>query len=82
MFDRYNGNASTKDITHLRCSKGKLGRPVLFTDNTVFNKKKDKFLLNPMNKQCFPEIITAEMNTAGMWLHSQVGILTLLLLLL
>ena len=34
-FDRYSGNASTKDITHLHCSKLKLGRPVLFTNNSI-----------------------------------------------
>ena len=34
-FDRYSGNASTKDITHLHCSKLKLGRPVLFTKNSI-----------------------------------------------
>ena len=35
MFDRYSDNASTKDITHLCCSKGKFGRPVLFIENIV-----------------------------------------------
>ena len=65
VFDRYSGNVSTKDITLLCRSKGKLGRPVLFTENTVFNMKKDKFLLNLKNKQCFLEMLTAEMNTVG-----------------
>ena len=73
MFDRYSGNASTKDITHLRRSKGKLGRPVLFTENTVFNMKKDEFLLNLKNKQCFLEMLTAEMNTVGMYAIQSSG---------
>ena len=73
MFDRYSGNASTKDITHLRRSKGKLGRPVLFTENTVFNMKKDEFLLNLKNKQCFLEMPTAEMNTVGMYAMQSSG---------
>ena len=67
VFDRYRGNAaSTKDTTHLRHSKGKLGRPVMFTANAVFNMKKDEFLLNLKIKQCFLEMVTAEMNTEGM----------------
>ena len=67
VFDRCRGNdASTKDTTHLRHSKGKLGRPVMFTENTVFNMKKDGFLLNLKIKQCFLEMLTAEMNTEGM----------------
>ena len=65
LFNRYSGNASTKDIAHLRLSKEKLGRPVLFTENTVFNMIKDEFLLNFKNKQCFLEMLTAEMNTVG-----------------
>ena len=65
VFNRYSGNACTKDIAHLRLSKGKLGRPVLFTENTVFNMIKDEFLLNFKNKQCFLEMLTAEMNTVG-----------------
>ena len=67
VFGRYSGNASTKDITQLRRSKGKLGRPVLFTENTVFNMKKNEFLLNLNSKQCFLEMLTAEMNTVGMY---------------
>ena len=66
VFDRYRGSASTKDTTHLRLSKGKLGRPVLFTENTVFNMIKDEFLLNFKNKQCFLEMLTAERYTVDM----------------
>ena len=58
VFDRYSANASTEGITYLRHSKGKLGRTILFTENTVFNMKKDK--------QCFLEMLTVEMNTVGM----------------
>ena len=61
VFDRYSGNASTKDITHLHHSKVKLFRPILFTKNIAFNIKKDKFLLNLKNKQCFLDMLTAEM---------------------
>ena len=42
-FDRYSDNTSTKGLTHLRCSKGKLDRPVMFTQNTEFIMKKDEF---------------------------------------
>ena len=73
VFHRYSGNASTKDITHLRRSKGKLGRPVLFTENTVFNMKKDEFLLNLKNKQYFLEMLTAEMNTVGIYAEQSSG---------
>ena len=58
VFDRYSANASTEGITYLRHSKGKLGRTILFTENTVFNMKKDK--------QCFLEMLTVEMNTVSM----------------
>ena len=66
VFDRYSGNTSIKDITHLPRSIGKLGRPVLFTENTVFKMKKDEFLFNLKDKQCFLKMLTAEINTVGM----------------
>ena len=66
MFDRHSGNASTKDTTHLRRSKGKLLRLLLCTGNTIFNMKKEECLLNLKNQQCFLEMLAAEMNTAGM----------------
>ena len=66
MFDRHSGNASTKDTTHLRRSKGKLLRLLLCTGNTIFNMKKEECLLNLKNQQCFLEMLATEMNTAGM----------------
>ena len=82
MFDRYSGNASTKDITHLQCPKGKLGRPVLYTENKVFNMRKDELFLNLKNKQYFLEMLTAEMNTVSMHAIQSSVMLILLLLLL
>ena len=65
VFDRYSNDPSTKDVTHLRRSKGKVGRSVLFTKETVFNMKKDDFLLNLDNKQRFLQLLTSEMNVEG-----------------
>ena len=35
--------------------------------------KKDKFLLNLKNKQCFREMLTAEMNAVGMFSMQSSG---------
>ena len=55
VFDRYSSNESTKDITHLRCSKGKLGRPVLFNRKHSIYYEKGRI-----------SIKSQEINTAGM----------------
>ena len=66
VFDGYSNNPSTKDITHIRRTKGKVGQPVLFTGETVFRSKKDDFLLNLENKQRFLHLLADKMNAIGL----------------
>ena len=51
LMDRYGGNASTKDQS-----------PALFNGKLGLQKK-NEFLLNLKNQQCFLEMLTAETNT-------------------
>ena len=52
-FDGGYDKPSTKDTTHLRRSKFRRGVVVHFTENMIFNMKKNEFLLNKVNKQHF-----------------------------
>ena len=63
VFDGGYENPSTKDTTHLRRSKFKQGVVVHFTENMIFNMKKNEFLLNKVNKQHFLKLLTREMNS-------------------
>ncbi len=40
IFDGYTGEPSTKDTTHLRRSKGQIGKTVKFTGNMILNANK------------------------------------------
>ena len=48
VFDGYEV-ASTKDLTHIRCSNGKLGLVVSFTPDMKLSGAKDLFLSNKTN---------------------------------
>ena len=50
-FDGYPDEPTTKDTTHLKCTKGKKGRLVKFALNSKMSLSKEKFLLNKVNKQ-------------------------------
>ena len=64
VFDGYDGTPSTKDTTHIRRSKGKLGKPVAVKGNMILNMKKQDFLLNFENKQSFLKLLGDQMNNA------------------
>ena len=66
VFDGYSNNPSTKDITHIRRTKGKVGQSVLFTGEKVFRSKKDDFLLNLENKQQFLHLLADKINAIGL----------------
>ena len=65
VFDGYTNGPSTKDVTHMRRSKGLVGRNVFFKGNTTFNTKKDLFLSNQQNKQRFIELLSDQLRKAG-----------------
>jgi hypothetical protein len=44
---------STKDMTHIRRSKGIQTNTITFTENMLLRVKKETFLLNELNKQRF-----------------------------
>ena len=48
---------STKDAAHIRCSKGKIGNMIPFSNNMTLDMKKEVFLANPRNKQNFIYIL-------------------------
>lgn len=52
VFDGYK-DASTKDITHLRRTRGKVSKKVNFTDEMKVTMRKDQFLTNTANKHNF-----------------------------
>ena len=56
VFDGYGSGPSTKDITHIRRSKGRVGRAVHFQERTILKMSKDEFPLNLDNKQKFLEM--------------------------
>ena len=58
-FDGGYDKPSTKDTTHLRRTKFRQGVVVHFSENMIFNMKKNEFLLNKVNKQ----LLTREMNS-------------------
>ncbi|CAG2193658.1 unnamed protein product [Mytilus edulis] len=56
VMDGYN-SSSTKDITHLRRSKGIQSNTITFTRDMPLRVKKETFLLNQSNKQRFVEML-------------------------
>ena len=73
VFDGGYLNASTKDTTHLRRSKGKLGRriiPLLCNPLTV---KKSDFLLDSSNKQAFLLLLGTQITNAGIKVQHASG---------
>ena len=50
VFDGYDGT-STKDMTHQRRNKGKVGETVTFEEDMHITMTKEQFLANNMNKQ-------------------------------
>ena len=61
VFDSYPDRPTTKDVTHLRRSKGQRTTTVLFTEGMPCKTKKDLFLSNNQNKQRFIDLLAAKM---------------------
>ena len=53
VFDGYAQGPSTKDVTHQRRTKGTVGPRVSFSPSMPLVSKKEQFLANAENKQCF-----------------------------
>lgn len=51
VWDGYSSGPTTKDMTHLRRSKGLIGRAVHFTPEMTLQSTKEQFLANKENKQ-------------------------------
>ena len=65
VFDGYVNGPSTKDVTHERRSKGARGTTIIFNENTPFKTKKELFLSNAKNKQCFIEMLGTYLTSRG-----------------
>ena len=59
LFDGYGNGPSTKDITHIRRCKGKVGR--------------DEFLVNLDNRQRFLEMLTSKLNSSNFYAIQSSG---------
>ena len=57
VFDGY-GESSTKDMMHLRWTKGQVGVNVTFTEEMLLTMKKATFLANSINKQWFIDMLS------------------------
>lgn len=65
VFDGYPAGPSTKDVTHLRRTKGCCGPEVHFSGQTIMSLKKTEFLSNPVNKQSFINILSDKLERVG-----------------
>ena len=52
IFDGYD-SISTKDMTHQRRAKGRIGPTVTFTEDMAITVQKEQFLANSSNRQNF-----------------------------
>ena len=65
VFDGYAQGPSTKDVTHQRRTKGTVGPRVSFSPSMPLVSKKEQFLANAENKQCFINLLMEKMNENG-----------------
>ena len=65
VFDGGYLEPSTKDTTHLRRSRGKVGRKIIPTLTNTCAVKKDAFLLNNHNKHLFLLMLGQQLTNAG-----------------
>ena len=64
VFDGYDEN-STKDMTHVRHSKGKKGVSVTFTADMNLTISKEDFLTNNLNKKQFVSLLSRQLESTG-----------------
>ena len=72
VFDGYDGT-STKDMTHQRRNKGKVGETVTFEEDMHITMTKDQFLTNNMNKQRFINLLSEQLVKANCHTHHATG---------
>lgn len=65
FFDGYSDNPSTKDIAHMRRSKGITATEVVFSEDMPCQSNKDVFLTNPKNKQRFISLLRDKLENAN-----------------
>ncbi|KAK3092613.1 hypothetical protein FSP39_004972 [Pinctada imbricata] len=65
VFDGYPNHPTTKDITHIRRSKGICGRKVIISNVTTLNTKKEHFLANTDNKKQFISHLSLSLQQSG-----------------
>ena len=68
VFDGY-PDFTTKDSTHIRRTKGKLNRVIKPELHNILSVKKDDFLLNKYNKQCFIFLLGNLLKLRGFEVH-------------
>jgi hypothetical protein len=64
VFDCYQSN-NTKDMTHQRRSKGRIGATVTFTADMTLTMKKEEFFANRQNKHLFLSMLSGELQTTN-----------------
>ena len=72
VFDGYE-SCNTKDMTHQRRSKGKLGTTVTFTADMIVTVQKEQFLANRQNKQNCLSMLSEELQKANCERHHASG---------
>ena len=72
VFDGYETN-NTKDMTHNRRSKGKIGATVTFTSDMIVTMPKQQFLANRQNKQRFISMLGEELQKADCEIFHAAG---------
>ena len=73
VFDGYKSGPSTKDITHLRRSKGCIGISIQFEESMIPPIKKTHFLTNSENKQRFIILLGSKLEENGCSVHHAIG---------
>ncbi|ELT89964.1 hypothetical protein CAPTEDRAFT_191939 [Capitella teleta] len=63
----------TKDVAHLRRSKGIVGQPVNVAPEMLCRMKKEAFLANPQNKTAFIQLLGVQLNAIGITVHYARG---------
>jgi hypothetical protein len=69
VFDGYNEDPTTKDVTHMRRTSRCAGVTVNFTGSMIVQSKKDEFLNNATNKQRFLHHLSTDLVKAGCRTH-------------
>ena len=71
VFDGYVSGPSTKDMTHLRRTKGQKRAAVHFSTDMALQSSKEQFLVNKENKQRFISALGATLETTCTVVHAK-----------